>query len=270
MEPTSARRKNGRLARFSLAIAAVALIASPASAEERATLPLAPPPAAFLHVDGATAPSVGVTVARSAVTISDAGSGARPFASDLGRAGIVYALGAEAGLTPWLSFVATGLTDGPSADLATASGMSAGARFAPFAGGATRLSLTVGALRELAGATGTFARIAFAHDVGRARLAMSAHGEHVTSPGRDGLDVMVSAGATYAIAGPLRIGVEYVGQDLEGALDPTELEGVRHFVGPTMALDLERHGLSLVAGPAMGLSPTSPRAVGRMAIAYAF
>ena len=245
---------------------------SPAAAQERAT-PTSEreaPRAAFLHVDGATAPAVGTSVGTSSVTVTDLGSGSRAFASDLARAGAVYTLGAETSLTPWLSFTATGLTDAPSADLATASGVTAGVRLTPLSVGPTRMSITVGALRELSGGTGTFARLALARDFGRTRVAVSAHGEHVVTPGRDAIDVMVSAGASYAVSGPFRLGVEYVGQDLEGALDPTELEGVRHFVGPTASIELFDRRVSVVAGPAAGLSYGSPRAVGRMAIVYAF
>ena len=254
------------------ALALGVALPAPLLAQERAAVDADParPLAPFLHVDGATAPRVGASVATSSVTISDLGSGARAFASDLARAGAVRSLGAEASVTPWLSLTATGLTDAPSTDVGGASGMTAGVRLTPFALGATRASLTLGVLRELSGAAGTFARLAVARDFGRTRLAISAHGEHVLTPGRDALDVMVSAGASYAVLGPMRVGVEYVGQDLEGALDPAEVEGVRHFVGPTVAVELFERRVSLALGPAAGLSSGSPRAVGRMALAYAF
>jgi hypothetical protein len=96
------------------------------------------------------------------------------------------------------------------------------------------------------------------------------HGERVFAPGRDSIDVMVMAGANYRVAGPVRLGVEYVAQDLEGAADPGETEGMRHFVGPTTSIELLGKRLSLTAGPALGLSPNSPRIVGRAGLAYAF
>lgn len=123
----------------------------------------------------------------------------------------------------------------------------------------------------MGGGNGAWARATFAHDVGRFRLGTTLHGEHVFVAGRDGVDVMLMAGSSYELMGPLRVGVEYVAQDLEGAFDDDEFEqGARHFVGPTGALDLLEHRLSIVAGPAFGLTSLSPSLVGRISLAYAY
>jgi hypothetical protein len=64
--------------------------------------------------------------------------------------------------------------------------------------------------------------------------------------------------------------VEWVGQDLEGALRNDAEGGARHFVGPTAALALLNERLSVVVGPSLGLSDPSPKLLGRLAIAFGF
>ncbi|HVY45445.1 MAG TPA: hypothetical protein VHB21_06175, partial [Minicystis sp.] len=63
---------------------------------------------------------------------------------------------------------------------------------------------------------------------------------------------------------------EYVVQDLEEAGDAEGVDGgVRHFLGPTIALrPLAR--LQITAGPAFGLSQGSPSVLGRAEASYAF
>jgi hypothetical protein len=127
----------------------------------------------------------------------------------------------------------------------------------------------VGLGRDLAGHAAVFTRASFAADVGRFRIASTLLGEHVYAPGRDAVDMLVSAGVAYALPNAMRLGVEWVAQDVEGAFDATEKEGIRHFVGPTFGWT-PTPALSIAAGPAVGLSYGSPRGVGRLAVVYAF
>src|SRR5438445_382197 len=78
-------------------------------------------------------------------------------------------------------------------------GMIAGVRVAVVDASHTHLTLSAGYLRELEGASGAFARVSFAQEVGRARLALTGHGEHLFARGRDALDVMVIAGASVGV-----------------------------------------------------------------------
>jgi hypothetical protein len=89
-------------------------------------------------------------------------------------------------------------------------------------------------------------------------------------PGRDPLDVMAELGASYRIVEAFRLGVEYVGQDLEESFSPGAEGGARHFLGPVASLQLIDERMSIVAGPAIGLSSTSPSFVGRVAVSYGF
>jgi len=227
-------------------------------------------PQPSLYGDEASLAKPGASIGVSRTTFTSTSNGAmRPFASDVARAGNVLEAGAEVGLAPSLSFVATGLANGFYGYDATASGATAALRFAPFGDGPARFVASFGALRDLGGRAGVFSRASFAADVGRFRVASTMHCEHAFDPTRDLLDVMVTAGASYAVTDALRLGAEYVAQDLEGALDPTEKEGVRHFVGPTVGWSMGDR-LWATAGPAVGLSYASPQLVGRLAVAYAF
>ncbi len=120
------------------------------------------------------------------------------------------------------------------------------------------------------GANGAWGQLAISGDVGRLRLAGTVHGEHVFATYRDGVDMMVQAGASYRVAGPFRAGVEYVGQDVEETFSAAAEGGARHLVGPIASLQLLDSRLSIVSGPAVGLTSTSPTFVYRLAASYGF
>ena len=254
------------------ALAIPVILASSAVARAQDVSPKATtidPPHAWLYADDARLPAEGHVLAVSRVTTTDGGDASRPFASDLAHPGSVLEAGAEVGLGSSLSFSLTGLGDGLYGSTGTASGAAAAIRFAPFGDGPTRVVGSFGASRDLAGRAAVFSRATFAADVGRFRIASTLLGEHVFDPGRDALDMLVSAGVAYELPNALRLGVEWVAQDVEGAFDPTEKEGIRHFVGPTFGWT-SGSAFSVAAGPAVGLSYGSPRAVGRLAVVYAF
>jgi hypothetical protein len=127
-----------------------------------------------------------------------------------------------------------------------------------------------GYLRELNGGDGAWMRLSIAQDVQRLRLGATVHGEHVFAGGRDPVDVLVMAGVSYAIAGPVRAGIEYVAQDLEETLADQAEGGIRQFLGPQVALELLDRRLSIVGGPAAGLGPQSPAYTGRLSLAYEY
>ncbi len=120
------------------------------------------------------------------------------------------------------------------------------------------------------GDNGAWIQGSFSGDIDRLRMAATLHGEHVFSAGRDPLDIMVQAGASYRLVGDFRAGVEYVGQDLEESFSPGAEGGARHFLGPIASLQFLNDRLTLVAGPSIGLTVRSPDFLGRLALAYAF
>jgi hypothetical protein len=196
----------------------------------------------------------------------------RPFGANLSRPGGLVEAGAEVGLLPKLSLSASGFGGGDTFGF----GALAGLRFEPLHGTSigktTHAVLSGGYLHELNGGDGAWLRFSFAQDIQRLRLGATFHGEHVFAGGRDAVDMLVMAGATYRVVGPVRAGVEYVAQDLEAAAmnnDDSE-GGVRQFLGPQVGLELLQNRLSLGAGPAFGLGPNSPRVTGRLAVAYEY
>ncbi len=120
------------------------------------------------------------------------------------------------------------------------------------------------------GDSGAWAQVAFSQDISRVRLAATVHVEHVFADGRDPLDLMIQAGASCRIVGGFRLGVEYVGQDLEEVGTPGAEGGPRQFMGPTASLQLLHERLSLVAGPSFGMTARSPEVLGRAGAAFGF
>jgi hypothetical protein len=233
----------------------------------------APPevaPRPWLYLDDPTLPAAMHVVAFTRATYTKDPSPTRPFGANLSRPGGLVEAGAEVSVMPKLSFAASGFGGGDSFGF----GALAGVRYEPLQGTAlgrtTHAVLSGGYLRELNGGDGAWLRFAFAQDIERLRLGATVHGEHVFATGRDAVDMLVMAGATYRVAGPLRAGVEYVAQDLEAAGSDDAEGGVRQFIGPQVGLELLQNCLSLGAGPAFGVGPNSPRVTGRLAVAYEF
>jgi hypothetical protein len=265
---------------FSAVSACLLLLASPRGARAEGSqesvgssttspaLEVAPRP--WLYLDDPSLPAPLHVVAFTRATYSrDDESPTRPFGANVSRPGGIVEAGAEVGLFPRLSLAASGFGGGDQMGF----GALAGLRYEPFAGlfsPSTHLVFSGGYLHELNGGDGAWARVGFAQDISRLRLGATVHGEHVFATGRDAVDVLVMAGASYNIVGPLRAGLEYVAQDLEETFDDEAEGGVRQFLGPQVALELLDKRLSIAAGPAMGLNADSPKFSGRFALAYEY
>jgi hypothetical protein len=225
----------------------------------------------WLYADDATTPGQWQSIAGTRFTYSARSSSVtRPFASNLSAPGGLVELNAEVGILRELSVAATGVMgfgDGLTG------GATVGLRFAPLARlkFPFRIVLGGGYLRERSADDGLFFRVAATYDAGPVRFGATFHGEHVFAPGRDALDAMLILGANVKLNRIVRLGVEYVAQDLEGYFDDEEAEGgVRHFLGPTASFELLEKRLFLAFGPAVGLSYGSPGLVGRGSLAFAF
>lgn len=214
------------------------------------------------------------------------------FAGNTATPGGMINLGGEVGLLPRLSVMAIGQVGVGGSDNVPSPnvGFVAGVRVQalPSEWKNTHLAFSGGYLREAwqgpvydddtktwsggspNGDNGAWIQAAFSGDIDRFRLAATFHGEHVFSTGRDPLDIMVEAGASYRIVGDFRAGLEYVGQDLEESFSPGAEGGARHFLGPIASLQLLSNRLTMVIGPAIGLTVRSPDFLGRFALAYGF
>ncbi len=251
----------------------------------------------WLYVDDAKLPPVFSAIAMSSVSYTTVGSNPDPtsapyraFAFNTAQPGALVSLGGEVGLLPWLSLAALGQAELAGASGATSPGAVAGLRLrlSPESWQNVHLVASGGYLRETwsgpvrndaeggftagqaHGDDGVWAEAGVSADVRQLRLGLTAHGEHVFVDGRDGVDVMLKAGASYRIVDGFRAGVEWVGQDLEETVKDAAEGGPRHFVGPTASVQLLQNRLTLVAGPSLGLSTGSPKLLGRLAVAYGF
>jgi hypothetical protein len=260
----------------------------------------------WLYVDDARVPAPLHVVMMSNVSYTNVGSPTRlaggtynALGMNTAQPGAMVGLGGEMGLFPHVSIMTTvqvgfggpgELGNGVKVPSPNA-GLVAGVRVQAFpqAWRDTHLVVSAGYLREAwqgpvysddtktwnpgkpYGDSGAWAQVAFSQDfVNRVRLAATVHVEHVFADGRDPLDLMIQAGASARVVAGFRLGVEYVGQDLEEAVAPAAEGGIRHFVGPTASLQLLRDRLTLVAGPSFGLSHLSPELLGRVAASFGF
>ena len=214
------------------------------------------------------------------------------FAENTAQPGGMIGVGGEVGLLPRLSVMAMGQlgiggVDGvPNPSAGALAGVRL--RLSPSEWQNTHLTLSAGYLREAwsgpvfdddsgkwlpgspHGDNGAWIQGALSADIDRLRLATTVHAEHIFSAGRDPLDVMAEVGASLRVVDAFRLGVEYVGQDLEESFSPGAEGGARHFVGPVASCQLFAQRMSIVAGPAIGLSSLSPTFIGRLALAYSF
>ena len=210
----------------------------------------------------------------SRFTYNGSGNPARPFASNLGSPGGMGEIGGEFGLTDWMAVQAVGVVGKDYVTNGGSTGATAGLRFGlfPRAWKNVQMVLNGGWVHELSGGNGAYGRLQLGLEFGRFRSQVSGHFEHIFQTGRDSVDVMLTAGMSMRVLNWLRLGVEYVGQDLEGEFDPDEAEGgPRHLLGPTLALTFLGERLSIVGGPAFQIGGLNPGSVmARAAISYAF
>jgi len=238
----------------------------------------------WLYLDDAkvAAPQVAIGMASLAFTGVGAEPGrvSTPLAFNTAQPGWLASLGAEVGVLPRLSLMAIGqvAAGGREATARPNAGAIVGVRFrlSPTSWRAVHIVASGGYLREAwtptepTGDNGVWAETAIAADLGALRLGVTTHGEHVLANKRDGVDVMVKAGASYRLVGGFRLGAEWVGQDLEETFADAAEGGARQFVGPTASLQLFDDRFTIVGGPSLGLSDKSPKVLGRVALAYGF
>jgi len=211
------------------------------------------------------------------------------FAGNTAQPGGQMIIAGELGVLPRLSLLGSFVTGfgGAAAASSPNIGGSAGLRLqvSPSAWTYTHLVLSGGYIREAydspvydddktpavwipgstSGTNAAYIQFAISGDVGRVRLGGTFHGQHTFADGRDPLDVMVDLGASYRVAGDFRLGAEYVGQDLEESIGAGAEGGARHFLGPSASMQFWSRRITIVGGPAVGLSSRSPDFVARLA-----
>ena len=99
-------------------------------------------------------------------------------------------------------------------------------------------------------------------------MAGNFRADKVFATGRDAVDLVATVGALWKLGSAVRLGAEYVGQDLEEIASAEAEGGSRHTVGPTLAFDLDGGRYQVAVGSGFGLNAASPRVIGRLALAF--
>lgn len=149
-----------------------------------------------------------------------------------------------------------------------------------------QLAAGLGLRREWEGATAVLGRVAVGHTFVRSSLFGNLRFERPLADGRDSVDFLTSIGWHYRLGPAVHLGVETIGEDLEGFWEEEEAEGgAKLFVGPSLLLapSHRRFSASLCGGPILyatrnGRTSTAPRPLGatgngytvRLSLAYAF
>jgi hypothetical protein len=123
-----------------------------------------------------------------------------------------------------------------------------------FAPGASRTSLAAGGgiLHEAGGANVLLARFVAAREISSTRLQGNVVLQKPLASGRDSMDLITLVGWSARLTPTWSLGVESVGEDLEGFWDQIESEGgARLLVGPSVhiAPPQKRWQLSIAGGP---------------------
>lgn len=243
----------------------------PASADT--TEAPAPVERPFLYLVDPTLPRPMHVVAGYAAGYSSTDAATRPLAATANRSGLVNELRVEGALHERFAPFVGGLLAPPApGEHSARTALRAGARVLvtdPASHG-FRLALSAAYTRDFQQTSGVFARATASYDLGPLRLASMVHSEKMFSTARDQIDLYAVAGASYRVLDSLRVGVEYVAQDIEGAWAANEAEGgIRHFAGADLAWSYDRR-LLVTAGPAFGLGAPAPALLGRASVAYLF
>ena len=227
----------------------------------------------FVYALDPTTPSRGDASVEYGVAFASGVSAERPLPAGLGYDGAVHGVTVAYGVTARFAPFVTARVLQPSGEgRSSEGGGAAGFRFqltdpvSPF-----RLTVAAAGARELGGAFGAWGRVAASYDVARVRFVGNVHAERAFATRRDAVDVILIAGASYRALDFLRVGGEYVGQDVEEPTSSGPEGGARHYAGPTVALDLGGGAFQLVAGPAFRLGHNAGgNVLGRAALLAAF
>lgn len=247
--------------------------ASDDHAEDTHAKPPAPVERPFLYLVDPTLPRPMHVIAGYSAGYASSSAATRPLAATAHRGGLVNELRLEGGLHERVAPFATGMLAPPHAGERSArAALQAGLRVLvtdPASRG-FRLALSAAYLRDFQSASGGFARATASYEVGRLRLASMLHTERTFADESDPIDFYAVAGASYRVLDSLRVGAEYVAQDIEGAWEHNEAEGgIRHFAGADLAWSYNDR-LLLTAGPAFGLGAPAPAVLGRASLSYLF
>jgi hypothetical protein len=180
---------------------------------------------------------------------------ARQAFQPLGGEGMGEAVTLQAPLTRALSLVVRG---GAAIDAGTTRSSFEGELRAvthPLGGTRTYLSFGAGAVRGYDATNALRVRVGAGQSFARSRLDADVALERPLSTGRDAVDVVTALGWMRAMRPGMQLGLEAVGQDLEGFWNRDEAEGgARIYAGPSALLRFGTWQLGATAGPVVRAS----------------
>jgi hypothetical protein len=225
----------------------------------------------FLYLVDPRLPASLTAVGSYAASFTSTEAAARPLGANANRTGFVNELRLDFGLVDRLSTFGTARFAPPlEAESGVRGAFDAGFRVLVTSPASTALRVGVdGAfLRDFSASNGGVLRATATFDAGPLRLGTLVHSEKVFASGRDDVDLYVVMGASVRAVERLRVGAEYVAQDLEEIGEPAAEGGVRQFASASVAWAADR--FSVAAGPALGLGGHSPTLLGRLQASMAF
>lgn len=225
----------------------------------------------FLYMVDPQLPAPVAIVGEYAASLTSTEAAARPLAANVSRSGFVNELRVDFGLMDRLSMFGTGWLAPPLDGESGARGAFAlGFRTLVTAptSRVLRVALDGAFLRDFSQANGGFVSATATLDAGALRLGSMVHSEKMFVSARDDVDLYVVTGASVRTIDGLRVGAEYVAQDLEESGAPGAEGGVRQFAGASLAWAADN--ISIAAGPAFGLGGHAPSLLGRVQASVAF
>jgi hypothetical protein len=186
----------------------------------------------------------------------DVGAGERTFHANTGN-GPEQRVGVQASIGRWTLLAHVGLA---SIEGEYETSQQGEVLYSIARRGAHAFDLAVGGgvLREATGVDVALARIVAGRSFGRSELRGNAVFQKPLASDRDAVDLLTTVGWTRRVTNAIGLGVEAIGEDLEGFWEPDEAEGgARMLVGPSVhiAPPRSRWQLSVAGGPT--LHPTN-------------
>jgi hypothetical protein len=128
------------------------------------------------------------------------------------------------------------------------------------AGHGLRLAVGLGLRREWEGTNVALGRVSLGHTFSASSLFSNLRFERAFETGRDGIDLILTAGWLHRLGSAVHLGVEAVGEDLEGLWEAEEAEGgAKVFFGPSIHLapPAKPWSASLCGGPVIYATQSS-------------
>lgn len=226
----------------------------------------------FGFLTDATTPSAGVASLGYAFGVGSGIPADRPLPVDLAAgSGGSHTAQLGYGLTDRLGLYGSATFTESAAEPGTLSTTAMAGASWQFTRPTSPLHVTLSGGMAYEGATqtpGVSAVAAVSYDRGPLCLAANVRADRMFAASRDSVDLFTMIGASYRVWGGLRLGAEYVGQDLEDAFEEDLEGGARHALGPSVALDLDRGRYQLVVATGFGLNAKSAEAVVRAGLTF--